>query len=53
MPGGQVKHVMRGQDARESPSSKADDGRWEGNGDKMDFHADLKTGQITHEEPDD
>jgi hypothetical protein len=36
---------------------EADDGRWEGEGikdsRKMDFHADPKTGQITHEEPDD
>ncbi|MEH2513977.1 hypothetical protein V1291_005331 [Nitrobacteraceae bacterium AZCC 1564] len=36
---------------------EADDGRWEGegikNGKKMDFHADPKTGAITHERPDD
>ena len=36
---------------------KADDGRWEGegikNGQKMDFHADPKTGVITSEELDD
>ena len=36
---------------------EADDGRWEGegikNGKKMDFHADPKTGAITHEKPDD
>jgi hypothetical protein len=36
---------------------EADDGRWEGegikNGQKMDFHADLKTGVITFEKLDD
>jgi hypothetical protein len=36
---------------------EADDGRWEGegikNGQKMDFHADPRTGQITFEKPDD
>ena len=36
---------------------KADDGRWEGegikNGQKMEFHADPKTGVITSEELDD
>ncbi len=36
---------------------KADDGRWEGegikNGQKMDFHADPKTGVITFEKLDD
>ena len=36
---------------------EADDGRWEGegikNGKKMDFHADPKTGAITHESLDD
>jgi hypothetical protein len=36
---------------------EADDGRWEGegikNGQKMDFHADPKTGAITSEEVDD
>jgi hypothetical protein len=36
---------------------EADDGRWEGegikNGQKMDFHADPKTGVITSEELDD
>jgi hypothetical protein len=36
---------------------KADDGRWEGegikNGQKMDFHADPKTGVITSEKLDD
>ena len=35
---------------------EADDGRWEGegikNGQKMDFHADPKTGAITFEKPD-
>jgi hypothetical protein len=35
---------------------KADDGRWEGegikNGQKMEFHADPKTGVITTEELD-
>jgi hypothetical protein len=35
---------------------EADDGRWEGegikNGKKMEFHADPKTGAITHEKPD-
>jgi Peptidase propeptide and YPEB domain len=35
---------------------EADDGRWEGegikNGQKMDFHADPKTGVITFEKPD-
>ncbi len=36
---------------------EADDGRWEGegikNGKKMEFHADPKTGAVTHERPDD
>ena len=36
---------------------KADDGRWEGggieNGQKMEFHADPKSGVITSEELDD
>ena len=36
---------------------KADDGRWEGegikNGQKMDFHADPKTGEIISEKLDD
>jgi hypothetical protein len=36
---------------------KADDGRWEGegikNGQKMEFHADPKTGVITSEQLDD
>jgi hypothetical protein len=36
---------------------EADDGRWEGegikNGQKMDFHADPKTGVITSEKLDD
>jgi peptidase YpeB-like protein len=36
---------------------EADDGRWEGeglkNGQKMEFHADPKTGVITSEELDD
>jgi len=36
---------------------EADDGRWEGggikNGQKMDFHADPKTGVITFEKLDD
>jgi hypothetical protein len=35
---------------------EADDGRWEGegikNGQKMDFHADPKTGVILSEKPD-
>jgi hypothetical protein len=35
---------------------EADDGRWEGegikNGQKMDFHADPRTGVITFEKPD-
>jgi hypothetical protein len=35
---------------------EADDGRWEGegikNGQKMDFHADPKTGEITFEKLD-
>ena len=35
---------------------EADDGRWEGegtkNGQKMEFHADPKTGVITFEKPD-
>jgi Peptidase propeptide and YPEB domain len=36
---------------------EADDGRWEGegikNGQKMDFHADPKTGEIVSEKRDD
>lgn len=36
---------------------EADEGRWEGkgikNGQKMEFHADPKTGEITREKPDD
>lgn len=36
---------------------EADDGRWEGegikNGKKMEFHADPKSGVVTHEKPDD
>lgn len=35
---------------------EADDGRWEGegikNGQKMEFHADPKTGEIISEKPD-
>jgi hypothetical protein len=57
MPMEQVKQKVLQSGYTQVTKIKADDGRWEGegikNGKKMDFHADPKTGQITHEKPDD
>jgi len=57
MPAEQVKQKVLQSGYTEVTKLEADDGQWEGegvkNGQKMDFHADSKTGAITHEEPDD
>jgi hypothetical protein len=57
MPVEQVKEKVMQAGYTQVTKLKADDGRWEGegvkNGRKMDFHADPKTGQITHEKVDD
>lgn len=57
MPMEQVKQKVLASGYTQVTKIKADDGRWEGegikNGQKMDFHADPRTGQITHEKRDD
>lgn len=57
MPMEQVKQKVLASGYTQVTKIKADDGRWEGegikNGQKMDFHADPRTGQITHEKLDD
>jgi hypothetical protein len=57
MPAERVKQKVMQSGYSQVTKLKADDGRWEGegvkDGRKMDFRADPKTGQITHEEPDD
>jgi hypothetical protein len=57
MPAEQVKQKIMQSGYTQVTKLKADDGRWEGegvkDGRKMDFHADPKTGQITHEKLDD
>jgi hypothetical protein len=57
MPAEQVKQKVLQSGYSQITKLEADDGRWEGegikNGQKMDFHADPKTGVITSEELDD
>jgi Peptidase propeptide and YPEB domain len=57
MPAEQVKQKVLQSGYTQVTKLEADDGRWEGegikNGQKMDFHADPKTGVITSEEVDD
>ena len=57
MPAEQVKQKVLQSGYSQVTKLEADDGRWEGegvkNGQKMDFHADPKTGVITSEELDD
>ena len=56
MPMEQVKAKVMQSGYTQVYKLKADDGRWEGegikNGQKMDFHADPKTGAITFEKLD-
>jgi hypothetical protein len=57
MPMEQVKAKVVQSGYTQVTKLEADDGRWEGegikNGQKMDFHADPKTGVITYEKLDD
>jgi hypothetical protein len=57
MPAEQVKQKVLQSGYTEVTKLEADDGQWEGegikNGQKMDFHADPKTGVITSEKVDD
>jgi hypothetical protein len=57
MPAEQVKQKVLQSGYTEVTELEADDGQWEGegikNGQKMDFHADPKTGVITSEKVDD
>ena len=57
MPMEQVKAKILQSGYSQVTKLEADDGRWEGegirNGQKMDFHADPRTGVITFEKPDD
>ena len=57
MPAEQVKQKVLQSGYTEVTKLEADDGQWEGegikNGQKMDFHADSKTGVITSEKVDD
>ena len=57
MPMEQVKAKALQSGYTQVTKLEADDGRWEGegikNGQKMDFHADPKTGAITFEKLDD
>ena len=57
MPAEQVKQKVLLSGYTQVTKIEADDGRWEGegikNGQKMDFHADPKTGVITFEKLDD
>jgi len=56
MPMEQVKAKVMASGYTQVIKLEADDGRWEGegikNGQKMEFHADPKTGQIVSEKPD-
>ncbi|MBR0741767.1 PepSY domain-containing protein [Bradyrhizobium liaoningense] len=56
MPMEQVKAKALESGYTQVTKLEADDGRWEGegikNGQKMEFHADPKTGVITREKPD-
>ena len=57
MPAEQVKQKVLQSGYTEVTKLEADDGQWEGEGikagQKMDFHADPKTGVITSEKLDD
>ena len=57
MPAEQVTQKVLQSGYTQVTKLEADDGRWEGegikNGQKMEFHADPKTGVITSEELDD
>ena len=57
MPMEQVKAKVLQSGYTQVTKLEADDGRWEGegikNGQKMDFHADPKTGVITFDKLDD
>ncbi|OCK58753.1 PepSY domain-containing protein [Bradyrhizobium sp. LMTR 3] len=57
MPAEQVKQKVLQSGYTEVTKLEADDDQWEGegikNGQKMDFHADPKTGVITSEKVDD
>jgi hypothetical protein len=57
MPAEQVTQKVLQSGYAEVTKLEADDGQWEGegikNGQKMDFHADPKTGVITSEKVDD
>jgi peptidase YpeB-like protein len=56
MPAQQVIETVLKSGYTQVTKLEADDGRWEGegikNGQKMEFHADPKTGAITFEKPD-
>ncbi len=56
MPAQQVIETVLKSGYTQVTKIEADDGRWEGegikNGQKMEFHADPKTGAITFERPD-
>lgn len=56
MPMEQVKTKVIESGYSQITKLEADDGRWEGegikNGQKMEFHADPKTGAIVREKPD-
>lgn len=57
MPAEQVKQKLMAAGYTSITEFEADDGRWEGegikNGQKMEFHADPRTGAIISEKPDD
>jgi uncharacterized membrane protein YkoI len=57
MPADQVKAKLMQSGYSEVTKIEADDGRWEGegvkNGQKLEFHADPKTGAILSEKRDD
>lgn len=56
MPAEQVRQALMAAGYTEIMELEADDGQWEGegmkNGQKMEFHADPKTGVIVSEKPD-
>jgi hypothetical protein len=56
MPMEQVKAKVLQSGYTQVTKIEADDGRWEGegikNGQKMEFHADPKTGAVVFEKPD-
>jgi hypothetical protein len=56
MPAQQVIETVLKSGYTQVTKLEADDGRWEGegikNGQKMEFHADPKTGAVTFEKPD-